>query len=133
MMAGPRVYGKMAEDGLLPKIFAVQTSRVWPAVSLQMGFALILIVFGSLQDLLGYLGLTLSLCAAASVLCLFLGVHQGAVKGWKVVPPVLFILATFISAILLMIRDPWQALGALVTLLLGAVVFLFLIGSRIRE
>jgi APA family basic amino acid/polyamine antiporter len=92
-----------------------------------------LIVFGSLQDLLGYLGLTLSLCAAASVLCLFLGVHQGAVKGWKVVPPVLFILATLISAILLMIRDPWQALGTLVTLLLGAVVFLFLIGSRIRE
>ena len=133
MMAGPRVYGKMAEDGLLPKIFVVQTSRVWPAVSLQMGFALILICFGSLQDLLGYLGLTLSLCATASVLCLFLGAHQGAVKGWKAVPPLLFILATLISAILLMIRDPWQALGTFVTLLLGAVVFLFLTGSRLRE
>ena len=126
MMAGPRVYGKMAEDGLLPKVFAVQTNRVWPAVSLQMGFALILIFFGSLQDLLGYLGLTLSLCAAASVLCLFLGAHRGVVKGWKALPPLLFISATLMSVILLIIRDPWQALGTIVTLLVGAVGFLCL-------
>ena len=51
----------------------------------------------------------------------------------KAVPPLLFILATLISAILLMIRDPLQALGTFVTLLLGAVVFLFLTGSRLRE
>jgi APA family basic amino acid/polyamine antiporter len=126
MMAGPRVYGKMAEDGLLPKVFAVQTKRVWPAVSLQMGFALTLIFFGSLQDLLGYLGLTLSLCAAASVVCLFLGAHRGAVKGWKALPPLLFISATLMSVILLIIRDPWQSLGTIVTLLVGAVGFLFL-------
>ena len=126
MMAGPRVYGKMAEDGLLPKVFAVQTNRVWPAVSLQMGVALILIFFGSLQDLLGYLGLTLSLCAAASVLCLFLGAHRGVVKGWKALPPLLFISATLMSVILLIIRDPWQALGTIVTLLVGAVGFLCL-------
>ena len=133
MMAGPRVYGKMAEDGLLPKFFAVQTTRVWPAVSLQMGFALILIFFGSLQDLLGYLGLTLSLCAAASVLCLFLGAHRGSVKGWKAFPPLFFVLATLMSVILLMIRDPWQAVGMLVILLLGSVSFLFLTSSRLRE
>jgi APA family basic amino acid/polyamine antiporter len=133
MMAGPRVYGKMAEDGLLPKFFGLQGEKVWPAVSLQMGVALILIFFGSLQDLLGYLGLTLSLCAAASVLCLFLGAHRGLVKGWKAVPPLLFILATLISAILLMIRDPWQALGTIVTLLIGVVGFLILRSSWVRK
>ena len=133
MMAGPRVYGKMAGDGLLPKFFGLQGEKVWPAVSLQMGVALILIFFGSLQDLLGYLGLTLSLCAAASVLCLFLGAHRGLVKGWKAVPPLLFILATLISAILLMIRDPWQALGTIVTLLIGVVGFLILRSSWVRK
>ena len=133
MMAGPRVYGKMAGDGLLPKFFGLQGEKVWPAVSLQMGVALILIFFGSLQDLLGYLGLTLSLCAAASVLCLFLGAHRGLVKGWKVVPPLLFILATLISAVLLMIRDPWQALGTIVTLLIGVVGFLILRSSWVRK
>jgi len=133
MMAGPRVYGKMAGDGLLPKFFGLQGEKVWPAVSLQMGVALILIFFGSLQDLLGYLGLTLSLCAAASVLCLFLGAHRGLVKGWKAVPPLLFILATLISAVLLMIRDPWQALGTIVTLLIGVVGFLILRSSWVRK
>ena len=133
MMAGPRVYCKMAGDGLLPKFFGLQGEKVWPAVSLQMGVALILIFFGSLQDLLGYLGLTLSLCAAASVLCLFLGAHRGLVKGWKAVPPLLFILATLISAILLMIRDPWQALGTIVTLLIGVVGFLILRSSWVRK
>ncbi|MDA7655560.1 amino acid permease [Akkermansiaceae bacterium] len=133
MMAGPRVYGKMAGDGLLPKFFGLQGEKVWPAVSLQMGVALILIFFGSLQDLLGYLGLTLSLCAAASVLCLFLGAHRGLVKGWKAVPPLLFILATLISSILLMIRDPWQALGTIVTLLIGVVGFLILRSSWVRK
>ena len=133
MMAGPRVYCKMAGDGLLPKFFGLQGEKVWPAVSLQMGVALILIFFGSLQDLLGYLGLTLPLCAAASVLCLFLGAHRGLVKGWKAVPPLLFILATLISAILLMIRDPWQALGTIVTLLIGVVGFLILRSAWVRK
>ena len=131
MMAGPRVYGKMAEDGLLPKVFAVQSTRVWPAVSLQMGIALILILVGNLQDLLGYLGLTLSLCSTASVLCLFLGSHKNALKGWKAFPPLLFASATLISALLLIIRDPWQALATIATLAVGALVFLS--SSRLRK
>ena len=129
MMAGPRVYGKMAEDGLLPKVFVVQPDRVWPAVLLQMGVTLLLIAFGSLQDLLGYLGLTLSLCAAASVICLFGGENRTSIKGLKSIPPLVFLGATTISAGLLMIRDPWQALGTVVTFSAGALGFYFLKSS----
>lgn len=132
MMAGPRVYGKMAEDGILPKAFEIRPGRVWPAVTLQMSVAVVLILFGSMQDLLGYLGLTLSLCAAASVFCLFQGKNRNLVKGWKRIPPILFVSATLISAVLLTLRDPWQALGTAVTLVVGALGYFCLKGSWLR-
>jgi amino acid transporter len=125
MMAGPRVYGRMAEDGLLPGIFTVHPERTWPAVLLQTGLAMLLILMGSVKDLLAYLGLTLSLCAAASVAGLFFGTPEHRVKGWTALPPALFILATLVTGSLLAIHDPWQAAGTVVTLVLGAVGYLF--------
>ncbi|MDB4357850.1 APC family permease, partial [bacterium] len=79
-------------------------------------------------DLLGYLGLTLSLCAAASVFCLFQGKNRNLVKGWKRIPPIIFVSATLISAVLLTLRDPWQALGTAVTLVVGALGYFSLKG-----
>lgn len=123
MMAGPRVYGRMAEDGLLPRCFIVRPHRVWPAVLLQTGLALLLVLVGSVQALLGYLGLTLSLCAAASVAGLFIGNPARRVQGGSAIPPALFVLATLISGALLVIRDPWQAAGTAATLALGLLAF----------
>lgn len=126
MMTGPRVYGKMAEDGILPKVFIIRPDRVGPAVLLQMILALALIVAGNLRDLLGYLGLTLSLCAAVSVLCLFKRGSHDPVKGWQALPPLLFIGATLGAATFLVWRDPWQALGTVVTIAAGAFGYLVL-------
>jgi amino acid transporter len=123
MMAGPRVYGRMAEDGLLPRVFIVRPDRTWPAVLLQTGMAVLLILIGSVQALLAYLGLTLSLCAAASVAGLFFGSPEHRVKGWSALPPALFVLATLFSGSLLVIRDPWQAAGTGVTLILGTLAY----------
>ncbi|MFT6181284.1 MAG: APA family basic amino acid/polyamine antiporter [Akkermansiaceae bacterium] len=120
MMAGPRVYGKMAEDGIIPKVFILREDRVWPAILLQTGLALILVLAGTLQDLLAYLGLTLSLSAAVAVGSLFLA---DRVRGWNALPPALFVIATLAAAIFLIIHDPWQALGTAVTLALGAIAF----------
>ncbi len=122
MMAGPRVYGKMAEDGIIPKIFILRAARVWPAVLLQMSLALLLVFLGSLQDLLGYLGLTLSLSAAVAVGSLFLGKR---VRGWSALPPALFVIATLGAVILLIVHDPRQVLGTGITLLLGAAAYYF--------
>jgi len=127
MMAGPRVYGKMADDGLLPKFFALHPERTWPAVCLQLVVALILVFAGSLQDLLSYLGLTLSLSTALSVACLFLGDPSRRITGLRALPPLLFILATLTTATLLVIRDPWQALGTGLTLVIGGLAY-FLLG-----
>lgn len=120
MMAGPRVYGKMAEDGVIPKIFVLREDRVWPAVLLQMGLALLLIFVGTLQELLAFLGLTLSLTAAVTVGSLFFGKR---IRGWAALPPALFILATLTAASLLIVHDPGQALGALISLVLGGIAY----------
>ncbi|MDA8977026.1 MAG: amino acid permease [Akkermansiaceae bacterium] len=120
MMAGPRVYGKMAEDGVIPKIFVLREDRVWPAVLLQMGLALLLIFVGTLQELLAFLGLTLSLTAAVTVGSLFFGKR---VRGWAALPPALFTLATLTAASLLIVHDPGQALGASISLVLGGIAY----------
>lgn len=120
MMAGPRVYGKMAEDGVIPKIFVLREDRVWPAVLLQMGLALLLILVGTLQELLAFLGLTLSLTAAVTVGSLFFGKR---VRGWAALPPALFTLATLTAASLLIVHDPGQALGASISLVLGGIAY----------
>jgi APA family basic amino acid/polyamine antiporter len=123
MMAGPRVYGKMAEDGILPKIFTLRPDRTWPAVSLQMALALLLIFLTNLQDLLAFLSLTLSLSASASVICLFLGDPKNRPRGLTSIPPLIFIFATLIAAILLVIHDPWQALGTTLTIVIAGAAY----------
>jgi len=129
MMAGPRVYGKMAEDGVIPKIFILREDRVWPAVSLQMSLALLLVFAGNLMELLSYLGLTLSLSAAVAVSSLFLGER---VRGWSALPPAIFVLATLMAASLLIAHDPWQALGTVITLILGAVAYRLMPSGNVR-
>ena len=123
MMAGPRVYGKMAEDGILPKVFILRPDSTWPAVTLQMSLALLLIFITNLQDLLGFLGLTLSLSASASVLCLFLGDPTKRPRGLNALPPLIFIIATLITAILLVIHDSKQALGTILTITIAAAAY----------
>jgi len=123
MMAGPRVYGKMAEDGILPKIFILRPDRTRPAVSLQMVLALLLIFITNLQGLLAFLGLTLSLSASASVLCLFIGEKSKRPRGFSALPPLIFVTATLFAAILLILRDPWQALGTALTIIIAATAY----------
>ncbi|MCA9449875.1 MAG: amino acid permease, partial [Candidatus Omnitrophica bacterium] len=83
MMAAPRVYAKMAADGFMPKSlqFTGEAPRV--AIGMQAVLAIFFVLIATLQDLLSYLGLTLSLCAAFSVGCLFLpSVRKGSVWHW---------------------------------------------------
>jgi APA family basic amino acid/polyamine antiporter len=133
MMAAPRVYAKMAEDGLLPKALRFdhgQEASPRTATLLQVGLAVLLVWVSTLQGLLAYLGLTLSLCAACSVACLFLpAVRQGRGWHWTDLIPAFYLISTLVSAVMLTVSKPQQLLGTVVTFSAGAVTY-FLVAQR---
>lgn len=133
MMAAPRVYAKMAEDGLLPKALRFehdQEESPRTATLLQVGLAVLLVLVSTLQGLLAYLGLTLSLCAACSVACLFLpAVRKSRRWHWTDLIPVFYLISTLVSAVMLTVSDPRQLFGTVVTFSAGAAAY-FLIAQR---
>ncbi|MEM8680446.1 MAG: amino acid permease [Planctomycetota bacterium] len=126
IMIAPRVYARMANDGLLPQRFAAE-EEPRAAIVLQVLLAAVVCLVTQLQDLLNYLSLTLSLSAAASVACLiWLRYREGA----KRVPilgglaaPCLYVSATLILAGLAASLNPFVLLGPLVTLLTGWIAY----------
>src|SRR5690606_2418676 len=58
ILSGPRVYAKMASDGLFPRLFHLQQGVPRLAIGLQAALAVIVIAMSTLRDLLSYLGFT---------------------------------------------------------------------------
>lgn len=123
-MAGPRVAVSMADDGLLPERLRFRGGRPAAAVLAQAGLAILIIAVSTLEDLLGYLGLTLSLCAALTVGCLFLpGVRGRSEERSGPWIPSAYVGATVVSGVLLAIREPAQLLAVAMTFAVGAVMY----------
>jgi APA family basic amino acid/polyamine antiporter len=127
VMAGPRVYAKMAEDGLFPQFFRTEDATPTRAIALQAGAAIVVVWISGLAELFGYIGFTLGLSAAVTVASLIvLRIREGAdrvpVWGYPVVPAV-FILATLWGAWFMVMRQPTQAAMGLGTALLGIPVY----------
>lgn len=120
MMAAPRVYAKMADDGLMPAMLRFQGDSPVVATVIQVVLAVVLVLVSSLQGLLSYLGLTLSISAACSVACLLLpSVRIKPILHPVHWLPIMYVSCTLIAAALLTIRDPWQIVGTVVTFALG--------------
>jgi APA family basic amino acid/polyamine antiporter len=98
IMAGPRVYAQMAQDGFLPRQLAAGTDSRPPreAILLQTALALLFLWTATYQTLLTYIGFTLGLSTAATVVGLILLRRREGprlhVPGWPWVP-VAFVLA----------------------------------------
>ena len=71
LMAGPRVYQKMAEDGVMPKLLRSSSGTPLAATIFQAALSIAAVFAATLLDLMTYLGLTLSACGAAAVLSLW--------------------------------------------------------------
>lgn len=125
IMAAPRVYAKMAEDGFLHHSFRAQESAPQTAIALQTVLAIGMILFYSqLQELLNYLGLTLSICAALTVSCALLpSIRTGPLFRLASLPPVLYLIGTLVSAALSTINRPWALLPVAVTFGLGLAAY----------
>jgi APA family basic amino acid/polyamine antiporter len=128
VMAGPRVYARMADDGVFPKFFRFSggnapTAAIWG----QAALAIVVIAMSDLRGLLSYLGFTLSLSAALSVASLFvIAKREGrqAVSVWGYpFTPLFYVLVTLVLAGIAGWREPVQLLAAVVTIVSGSVVY----------
>ena len=126
MMAAPRVYAKMADDGLLPRFVQFRDGIPRTAIALQVALAVLFILVASLRGLLTYLGLTLSLSAACSVGCLFLPAVRRRQPRFHLalLPPLVYLVGTLSAAMILSLREPRQLLATALTFSLGAAVYL---------
>lgn len=128
VMAGPRVYARMADDGVFPRFFRFRGSGAPTAAIMgQAALAIALIWLSDLRGLLSYLGFTLSISAALSVASLFViaareGRHAVSVWGFPVTP-LFYVLATLILAGIAGSRQPMQLLAAVITIVSGSAVY----------
>lgn len=128
VMAGPRVYAKMADDGVFPRRFRFAGGDApTAAILLQAGLAIALILLSDLRGLLSYLGFTLSISAALSVASLFVIAHREgsrsvAVWGYPLTP-VFYVAATLVLAAMAGSREPMQFSAAVITIVSGSVVY----------
>jgi amino acid transporter len=81
ILSGPRVYARMAQDGVLPMIMG-RLHGTYPRIAIlaQTALSLVVIWAAGLRELLQFAGVTLSLSAGAVVLGWF---HQDALLSWS--------------------------------------------------
>ena len=67
LMAGPRVYAQMARDGVMPKFLDFTSGVPRVAIILQGVLSIAVVWISTLEQLISYLGMTLSACSALAV------------------------------------------------------------------
>lgn len=139
-MAGPRVYARMAEHGFLPSALAQRAGTPRAAVTLQATLAILVLWSTGLAELLGYIGFTLGISAAATVAGLIAlrrreGPLRVPVPGYPLVP-LAFISATLAASLFLIWREPLEAATGLATIAAGLPLYLWgrrRAGSSMRQ
>jgi APA family basic amino acid/polyamine antiporter len=121
-MAGPRVYARMAGAGHLPRWLATAESPPRAAIAFQTVLALGLLWTAAYEQLLTFIGFTLGLSAAATVIGLIVLRRREGVRlvvpGWPWVPW-LFVLSTLAITGFTIWRRPWESAAGVATLALG--------------
>ena len=129
MMAGPRVYARMAQDGYLPKALRAASGEApRNGMVLQLALSLVMLWSTTYEGLLTYIGFTLGISTALTVAGLVrLRMKEGAalpVPGWPWIP-LLFLAAIIVITVLTIQMRPVVSLYGLATLAAGWVVWRF--------
>ncbi|MGI9455301.1 MAG: APC family permease [Aeoliella sp.] len=106
-MAGPRVYAKMAVDGLFPLPVAPSGCPPRAAIALQAGLAMLVVSWITPEDQFTYLGFMLSVSAAATVASLLIATRHEAKRPTplQLAAAALFVVASLTFATLSAIRE----------------------------
>jgi APA family basic amino acid/polyamine antiporter len=127
VMAGPQVTARMAADGFLPRVLAQrpgQTPRLALLAQVVIGIAALWLA--AFASLLTYVGFTLGLVFAATVVGLMWQRHKRGsslkVPGWPWMPA-LFLVIVLGSTAFAVAERPWESLWGLCTLVVGLLAF----------
>lgn len=136
LLAGPRVYRKMAEDGVMPRIFHAEGSPRL-AIIIQAVLSTLAVFAASLLEMMQYLGLTLSACGALAVLSLW-WIRQRLpnahpLRWWESVAVSLYLLITLAILAASWTEHHSQFIAMLVTFGLGGVIYLVWIAWEARN
>ncbi len=127
VMIGPRIYARMADDGLFPKWFETRGEVPSAAVIFQVAFAIVVVWVADLRELLSYIGFTLGLSAAATVASLIWlrlkeGPEQVPVPGFPWIQGI-FVVFVLTASIFMAVRQPYEAGLGLLTVLAGVPLY----------
>jgi len=132
LMSGPRVAVAMAEDGVFFRgAFDRTNARGAPtlAVGLQGALAIIAVLTARFEQLLVYVGFTLTLNAAAAVLAAFVlrwrepaSERPHRALGWPLSGVLFLVLAAYMTVLAVRER-PRESTAALATLIVGGLVY----------
>jgi APA family basic amino acid/polyamine antiporter len=122
VMAGPRVYARMATDGYLPGWMKSSGEPPRAAIALQVAVSLAMLWTATFENLLTYIGFTLSLSTAAAVVGLMrMRRKEGPglpVPGWPWLPGAFVIVILTMTVLSLQVR-PMASFVGLGTIGLG--------------
>ncbi|MBN2705919.1 MAG: amino acid permease, partial [Deltaproteobacteria bacterium] len=134
IMTGPRIYYAMARDGIFFSVFgSLNPEHKTPAASifLQAGLAALMVLSASFENLLIYIGFTLSLFASLTVLGLLRirrrdgAPADGGYRTWGYpVTPLLFILGNLWIIGFSVCQRPLASLIGLTTIAVGLIAYL---------
>jgi APA family basic amino acid/polyamine antiporter len=137
IMLGPRVYFSMARDGAFFKFAAkVHPRYKTPSKSIlfQGVIAGVMVLIGTFDQLLTYLGFALAIFPVLAVLGVFKLRRRGMARKLMGFPltPVFFIMTSAAMLIFSFLERPGESLVAIITLLLGVPLY-FLVFKRERK
>ncbi|MBT5926690.1 MAG: APC family permease [Verrucomicrobia bacterium] len=122
LMAGPRVYAKMADDGYLPTWMKSPNPPGWENMVFQVVVVFLLLWIPRFQDLLTYIGFTLGIGTALTVIGLIrLKIKEGRnihVIGWPLTPVLFLAMVLWVTAFSIW-NKPLPSAYGLLTLGLG--------------
>jgi APA family basic amino acid/polyamine antiporter len=122
LLSGPRVYAKMARDGVLPSILArLHGNHPRIAILGQAALCLVVIWISELRDLLEFVGVTLSLSSGAVVVGWFRQELRRAasIRVTHVCAAALFLAATAGIVIAALAMRPLSVLGTAILIVCG--------------